>query len=147
MTNFFCIRYRPHAPRGASGEGGYPVTAWRTNVLIRCYLQLSLAEALPWCNFFRIRYRPHAPRGASGEGGYPVTAWRTNVLIRCYLQQSLAEALPWCNFVGIRTERIRSTCFDVQKNCGVPDEEYAARFQTVLFMKLNIISNYFRGSF
>ena len=25
------------------------VTAWRTDVLIRCFLQPSLAEALPWC--------------------------------------------------------------------------------------------------
>ena len=126
MTNFFCIRYRPHAPRGASGEGGYPVTAWRTNVLIRCYLQLSLAEALPWCNFFRIRYRPHAPRGASGEGGYPVTAWRTNVLIRCFLQPSLFEAPRWCNFVGIRyrahtlnllwcTKKLRRTRWGVRR--------------------------------
>ena len=33
-------------------------------VLIRCYLQPSLAEALCFCNFFSLRYRPHGLRRA-----------------------------------------------------------------------------------
>ena len=36
-------------------------------VLIRCYLQPSLAEALCIYNFFSIRDRPHTLRGASVE--------------------------------------------------------------------------------
>ena len=37
-------------------------------VLIRCFLQSSLAEAPSWCNFFSIRNRQHSLRRASGEG-------------------------------------------------------------------------------
>ena len=147
MTNFFCIRYRPHLPEVRVGRE----VILSPHGALTCLYGVTYSRASPrlflGVIFVSIRHRPHAPRGASGEGGYPVTAWRTNVLIRCFLQPSLFEAPRWCNFFSIRTERIRSTCFDVQKNCGVPTEEYAARFQTVLFMKLNIISNYFRGSF
>ena len=46
-TIFVCYIQTAHSPR-CEWSGGYPVTAWRTDVLIRCYLQPSLSEALPW---------------------------------------------------------------------------------------------------
>lgn len=130
MTNFFCIRYRPHAPRGARGKGLRLFTVWRTNVLIRSYLQLSLAEA-----FLGVIFVSNHLRVAH------------YLLIRCYYSRITPTFPDGVTASVSDKERMYLTCFDVQKNCGVPDEEYAARFQTVLFMKLNIISNYFRGSF
>ena len=49
-------------------------------VLIRCFPQLSLAEAPQWRNFFGIRYGPHLPEVRVMKGDYRVTAWRTTCL-------------------------------------------------------------------
>ena len=64
-------------------------------VLIRCYLQPSLAEALCIYNFFTISTDRTSPRC---EWGVKVLCHRMAhyVLIRCFLQPSLAEAPPGC---------------------------------------------------
>ena len=79
VVNFLCIKHGPHALRGASGGGWLSCHRMAHYVLIRCFWQLSLAEALCLCNFFSVRDRPHALRGAS-DGGYSITAWRTTCL-------------------------------------------------------------------
>ena len=51
-------------PRGASDGGWLSCHRMAHYVLIRCFLQLSLAEALCLCNFFSIGDRPHVIRVA-----------------------------------------------------------------------------------
>ena len=78
-------------------------------VLIRCYLQPSLAEALCIYNFFTISTDRTSPRC---EWGVKVLCHRMAhyVLIRCFLQPSLAEALCIYNFFTISTDSTSPRC-------------------------------------
>ena len=102
--NYFPLNFQSNsqtAPRrGASDGGRLSCHRMAHYVLIRCFLQLSLAEALCECNFFSIRDRQNLSEVRIERNTCPSPHGAS--LIRCFLQLSLAEALRWCNFFSIR---------------------------------------------
>ena len=51
VSHYISVGYRPRTLRGAEVWGGFICHRMAHYVLIRCFLQLSLAEAPRWRNF------------------------------------------------------------------------------------------------
>ena len=79
MTNFFCIRYRPHLPEVRGGKG----FVFSPHGALTCLYGVTYSWASPRL-FLGVTSSVSgtdrtSPR-CEGEGWYPVTAWRTTCL-------------------------------------------------------------------
>ena len=88
----------------------YSFTAWRTYVLIRCYLQPSLAEALCIFNFFSIRYRPHDLRRANWKRIRLSPHGALTCLYGVTYSRASPRLFPWYYLRLLHTDRASPRC-------------------------------------
>ena len=94
-----CIFSRTAPPRGASDGVWLSCHRMAHYVLIRCFLQPSLSEALCWRNFIGIGQTARRRRASEG-GVYLVTAWRTTCLYGVSDRRASPRLYPGAIFVS-----------------------------------------------